>query len=122
MLKQVQSDNFLLTFIFENRFNGFNYWFYNIIMKNKKNITAFIKNHSALFWYIKKSKQTKISLNLLIETILNYGTLDDVRELFKLLGFKNVADIFFKTIKNNYRCNYLPPVKNFFTLFFKKYA
>ena len=105
-----------MTIVFENYLNAY----INITMKNKKNINGFIKNHSALFWYIKKSKQTKISLNLLIETILNYGTLDDVRELFKLLGFKNVADIFFKTIKNNYRCNYLPPVKNFFTLFFKK--
>ena len=87
-----------------------------------ENVVAFVKKHKSLFWYTPEEHLSQISLAFLIETILNYGTLDDVRELFYLVGIKNVADTFFESIRKSERNNYFPDVENFFTLYFKKYV
>ena len=87
-----------------------------------ENIVAFAKEHKSLFWYTPEERLSQISLSFLIETILNYGTLNDVRELFRLVGIKNVADMFFESIRRSERCNYFPDVKNFFTLYFNKHV
>lgn len=63
-----------------------------------------------------------ISDELLVETILNFGTLDDVRELIQLLGLQQAAAIFYKTMVNRLRHNYFPEVANFFRLYFNRYA
>jgi hypothetical protein len=89
--------------------------------EHSEDIRQFIRERSALFWYIKPDAKEKISLELLVETILNYGTLEDVKALFDLLGMKTVARIFFKQ-STRARSNYLPKVKNFFTLYFKRHA
>jgi len=61
---------------------------------------------------------------LLVETILNYGTMDDVRELFKVMGIQNVAKLFFDAITQSERRknNYFELTENYFTLLFNKYA
>jgi len=46
-----------------------------------------------LFCYIPEDKKEEISEDILVEFILNYGTLDDVKELFGLMGIKLVAEI-----------------------------
>jgi hypothetical protein len=88
------------------------------------NIVAFVKKHKSLFWYTPEEKLNQISLAFLTETILNYGSLDDVRELFRLVGVKNVAHVFFESIRKSKRRqnNYFPDVENFFSLYFKKYV
>lgn len=88
---------------------------------NSPEVKAFIRQHSNLFWYTPKDKKDEIGPELLVETILNYGTLDDVRNLFKVLGLNETARIFFSA-EGRKKLNYYPEVYNFFSLYFKRYA
>ena len=49
-------------------------------------LSTYIEKRNDLFWSVKKEKRRDVSEMLVVETILNYGTLEDVRELFKVLG------------------------------------
>ena len=84
-------------------------------------LKAFIKEKSNLFWYTPEDKKEEVSPGLLVETILNYGTMDDVRTLFKLMGIEKVSGIFFSA-RGRQKLNYYPEIYNFFSLLFKKYA
>lgn len=88
---------------------------------NNPEVKAFIRQHSSLFWYTPEDKKEDIGTELLVETILNYGTLDDVRNLFKVFGIKETARVFFDA-EGRKKLNYYPEVYNFFSLYFKKYA
>jgi hypothetical protein len=88
---------------------------------NSPEVKAFIHKHSNLFWYIPEDKKEDISLDVLVEFILNYGSMDDVKTLFKILGTKETAEIFFKA-EGRRKLNYFPELYNFFSLYFKKYA
>ena len=90
-------------------------------MENSPKIKQFIKENSALFWYIPEEKKQDISHEVLVEFILNYGKHESVKTLFNLLGINYVADIFYKQT-NRQRVNYFPQVTNFFNLYFQKYA
>ena len=84
-------------------------------------LKAFIKGKSNLFWYTPESKKEDVSPGLLVETILNYGTMDDVRTLFRLMGIEEVSRIFFSA-KGRQKLNYYPQIYNYFSLLFGKYA
>lgn len=84
-------------------------------------LKAFIQQHSALFWYTPQDKKEDISDELLIETTLNYGTIDDFIQLKKIMGGSNLADIFMG-LKGRKKMNYYPEIYNFFYLYFQKYA
>ena len=84
-------------------------------------IKAFIREKSSLFWSIPENKKEEISPALLVETILNYGTMDDVRKLIKLMGLEEVSRIFFSA-RGRQKLNYYPEIYNYFSLLFKKYA
>ena len=79
----------------------------------------YIAQHASLIWYNPKAKNDEISDSLLVETILNYGTMDDVKALFDLMGIEKVADIFFSA-KGRQKLNYFPQIYNFFTLVFNR--
>ena len=83
---------------------------------------TYIRHRRPLFWSVSDDRLSDISDELLVEIILNYGTLDDVRELINLLGLRQVAAIFYKTTVNRNRSNYFPEVANFFNLYFKRHA
>jgi len=87
-------------------------------------IKSFIRRHSQLFWYTPEDKKEDISESFLVETILNYGDLKSIKELFELLGVNNVARIFFDSIHKSERRkgNYHELTLNFFSLLFKPYA
>lgn len=87
-------------------------------------LKAFIRQHSPLFWYIPEDKKEDVSDELLVETILNYGTLESVIQLFNLLGIKKTAEIFHHTINlsERRRGNYNELTLNYFTKLFDKYA
>lgn len=94
------------------------------IQKNKMNsaeIKAFIQENRHLFWYTPENKKEDISLDLLVETILNYGTMHDVKKMNDILGIKEVARIFFHA-KGRKKMNYYSEIHNYFSLFFKRYA
>jgi hypothetical protein len=62
-----------------------------------------------------------MSDDFILEQVLNFGDFEDVKLLFKIIGIDNAANIFNKQIKGK-RCNYRPEIKNYFKLYFKKYA
>lgn len=94
---------------------------------NSPEVKKFIRENSTLFWYIKESEKENISHEVLVEFILNFGDEKQVKKLFKLLGVKKVAEIYYKQTRKKdpvaaRRINYLPLVKNFFDLYFAKNA
>ena len=58
----------------------------------------------------------------MVETILNYGTDEDVRLLIGLLGLEQTASTFRKATQSDKRHNYLPEVANFFRLYFDRHV
>jgi len=82
-------------------------------------ISDFVKKRKYLFWSTKN--YDGLSKEAVVEAILNYGDMNDVRELISLLGMQDTAKIFHKQT-NRPRINYRPEVKNYFELYFKKYA
>jgi len=79
----------------------------------------FVRERKHLFWSTKN--YDGLSSGAIIEGVLNYGDMDDVRALLKLIGIKEVAKIFGEQTKRT-RVNYAPHIVNYFTLYFKKYA
>jgi len=90
-------------------------------MENSEEIKQFIKEHSALFWYIPEEKKENISNELIIESVLNYGQLDDIKKLFKLIDI-NTVSLIFNNLKERQKMNYYPEIYNYFKLYFNKYA
>lgn len=70
-------------------------------------------------WYVKDLDN--LSEESIVEHTLNYGDFDDVKELITILKISKVARIF-HTQSTGKRNNYNPKVKNYFELYFKKYA
>lgn len=88
---------------------------------NSPELKEFIRENSSLFWYTPKDKKEDIGPELLVETILNYGDINVVRKLFKLMGTREVAGVFFNATGRK-KLNYYPEIYNFFELFFLKNA
>ena len=88
---------------------------------NSPEIKEFIHKHSNLFWYTPGNKKEDISQELLVETILNYGNMGEVKALIKIMGIKKISQIFFNA-KGRKKLNYYPEIYNFFSLYFKRYA
>lgn len=96
------------------------FYYHKDIMDNKKDqIYKFIKERSHLIWFTENYEE--LSEEAIVEAVLNYGSLDDFRSLVKILGIKKVAFLFEKGA-NQKRTNYKPEIKNYFSLYFKKYA
>ena len=82
-------------------------------------INEFIKKRPYLIWYTKNFAH--LSEEAIVEAVLNYGDFDDVKKMISILGMRKTAAIFRKKSKQK-RCNYRPEIKNYFQLYFKKYA
>lgn len=91
---------------------------------NSPEIKKFINEQQKLFWYTPAKKKQDISQEFLVETILNYGSWHSVKELIRILGMKQVSDIFFKSIHSSDRTkgNYSEIAIHFYTLFFSEHA
>ena len=85
-------------------------------------IHQFIKKRPYLVWYVKDLD--KLDNASIVEHVLNYGDWDDVQEMIKILGMKKTAKIFREKSKPSKmgRQNYDPQIKNYFKLYFDKYA
>lgn len=100
---------------------GHNKLLYNIHMNIAKvdEIRQIIKNNPHIIWYVKDL--FSISVESMVEHILNYGTWEDFKNLVNILGLKDTAQIFYKTTslpRSNYRENY----KYYFDAYFKAHA
>jgi len=84
-------------------------------------LKEFILKHSSLFWYTPQDKKVEISDEYLMETILNYGTLVDFKELERLMDRDILATLFFN-LEGRKKLNIYPMVYNLFYHYFKKYA
>jgi hypothetical protein len=81
----------------------------------------YIAKHKSLFWYTPEDKKSEISDSLLVETILNYGEMEDIKELITIMGIDNAAQVFFSA-KGRMIGNYYPEIYNFFNIVFTRYA
>jgi hypothetical protein len=91
-----------------------------IIMRTKA-LKDFIQKNGHLFWYTPEDKGEKVTDELLVETILNYGSLEQIKTLFDLIGMRTAANIF-RNMTGRKKMNYFPEIHNYFDLYFKKYA
>lgn len=82
-------------------------------------IGDFVKQRKYLFWSTRN--YDGLSKEAVVEAVLNYGDMNDVRELIALLGMQEVAKTF-RGNTNRARVNYRPEVVNYFQLYFQKYA
>lgn len=83
-------------------------------------VNEFAKKKSYLFWSTRDFEH--LSKEAIVEGVLNYGDFDDVKKLISILGIKETAAIFRKQTTRRKRINYRPEIKNYFQLYFKKYA
>ena len=87
-------------------------------------VKDFIDEIQYLFWYSPAPKSETVNDELLVEMVLNYGSMYQLRKLLTVMGIKNVAKIFFDSISISERRkgNYHELVLNYFILFFNRYA
>ena len=57
-------------------------------------VKKFIEERGYLFWYTPAPKGEKVTDELLVETVLNHGSMNDVRELFRVVGLKKNSNYF----------------------------
>ena len=68
-----------------------------------------------------EDKKSSLTIESLVEAILNYGTEASVKQLFDICGIELVAQIFYRQISQP-RSNYFPITKHYFNLYFRKHA
>ncbi|TSC62818.1 MAG: Uncharacterized protein G01um101448_363 [Parcubacteria group bacterium Gr01-1014_48] len=84
-------------------------------------ISDFVRQRKYLFWSTRN--YDGLSKEAIVEAVLNYGDMKDVREMISILGMQETAKIFHaQTNPNRARINYRADVKNYFKLYFEKYA
>lgn len=86
---------------------------------NSPEIKEFIRQHSNLFWYTPEDKKEEISNEFLVETILNYGDMNDVRKLIKIIGIERLSEIF-SGLQGRKIMNYYPEIYNFFSILIRR--
>jgi hypothetical protein len=92
-------------------------------MENSPELKALIRKNAHLFWYTKDSEKEALPLPVVLEFFINYAEKEDIKELFRIVGIKTAAAVFFEQInKWGNRSNYFPEFQNYFTLYFKRYA
>ncbi len=88
-------------------------------MNQQEKLRDFIEKRSYLVWYV--ADVARLSEESIVEHVLNYGTWEDVQGLISILGKEKVAEDFRKR-SDMQRTNYRPEIKNFFQLYFNRYA
>jgi hypothetical protein len=93
-------------------------------VENPQELKDLIRKNAALFWYIKDEDKESLPLPVVVEFFLNYASLEDVKELFRIVGIKKVAEVYHTIISTSERVanNILAINRNYFDLFFRKYA
>jgi hypothetical protein len=82
-------------------------------------IQEYIEKKPYLVWHVKDYEG--LSKSSILEAVINYGDWQDVQAIIKIIGIKNAYNIYRKK-SGVKRTNYRPEIKNYFTLYFKKYA
>jgi hypothetical protein len=88
---------------------------------NNSEVQEFIEENSFLFWWVKPEDKRDMSINALVEAVLNFGDEKSVKKLFDLIGIKRVANIFYQQISGA-RTNYHRRTRHFFQIYFQRHA
>lgn len=88
---------------------------------NESDIKKLIQENRHLYWWMPDDQKKNISIDSLVEQILNYGDEKSVKRLLETLGLEMVRNTFYRHIHDP-RCNYHPQVINYFKLYFQKHA
>ncbi|HIF29659.1 MAG TPA: hypothetical protein EYQ76_02290 [Candidatus Marinimicrobia bacterium] len=81
----------------------------------------FILGHKTLWWWVAESDLEQLSMSSIVEAILNYGSEQDVADLFKIVTVSKVSEIF-KAGNQGIRSNYQPEVITYFESYFKRHV
>ena len=85
------------------------------------NLRQIVADNRALFWSVSDTALDRITLEEVVETVLNYGDRKATKLLIEALGIKVVSRIFFKQT-GSLRNNYFPMVNHYFDLYFKSHV
>lgn len=93
-------------------------------MENSPELKALIRKNAHLFWYSKDSEKENLPLPVVVEFFLNYADEEDVKVLFNIVGIKKISAVFLQQLNTSERVanNYTALAKNYFKLYFDKYA
>lgn len=117
----------------QNHFSNSDFYKSNILLQGIINSKAmkktehtpemkdFIKEHSYLWWWVPEDKKEFLSLDSIVEAILNYGYVKDIKKLFEIAGIEKVSGTFFKHIAGM-RPNYSKKTINYFNIYFQRHA
>lgn len=84
-----------------------------------KRAREIIKNKPALIW--STQNYDNLSVESIIEAVLNYGNWGEFKSLKKIFGLKQLRKIF-NRLTGQKRVNLRPPTVNYFRLYFQHYA
>lgn len=84
-------------------------------------LSQLVQDNRPLFWSIGEKNLDKIDDFSVVETILNFGDLSSVKELFEVMGLSEVSQIFYSQLSAK-RNNYYPQVSHFFDLYFTRHV
>jgi hypothetical protein len=90
-------------------------------VKNSREIRQFIRDHRYFWWWVPEEAKERLGLTSIVEATLNYGDLEDIKQLFQLVGIETVARIFRKQLQQQ-RSKYSPRTKHFFRIYFDRHV
>ena len=92
-------------------------------MENSPELKTLIRKNAHLFWYSKDREKEALPLPVVLEFFINYADKEDIKELFRIVGIKTAAAVFFEQInKWRNRSRFFPELQAYFTSYFKRYA
>lgn len=84
-------------------------------------LTKLVQENQPLFWSTATKDLDRLDKESVVETLLNYGNLENIKRLFSIMGIGEVADIFYSKAFGK-RSNYLLQTRNYFELYFSRHA
>ncbi len=92
-------------------------------MKHPKALQKLIKENKECWWWLEEDRLVEMSLESVVEGLLNYADLDQIRQLFEIVGVDKVAEVFYGSASFSRKLgNYQADVLNYFNLYFQKHA
>jgi len=84
-------------------------------------LRGFIRENGHLWWWVPEERKERLSLESVVEAVLNFGNEKSVKRLFELIGTERASEIFFKQLSGR-RPNYNKLTVHFFRLYFQRHA
>ena len=90
-------------------------------MTHSQQIMDFIKRNEHLFWYTPMEEKQNISEQMLVEFIINFGTLENIKELIQLYGVPKMQELL-QEFKGRQKQNIYPELYHLVSEHLKKVA